>query len=177
VVVTHGVQESQAWATVTWDNAFGTSKEPMLPLVHRVPFVVPHTVPWESLAQMLSIKFEQTAGKGLEDFQLKSLKQKLLPDSLTNLSVEAQVSFTRLSKLPLTGTSFSFWEWFYSAMKLVEKHALRSWKNGSIYGFIARKDAEIALQGSNPGTFLVRFSDTVLGGITITYVAKSKVSI
>jgi len=180
-VVTHGIQEPQAQASIAWDNAFGCVKDPTNPLVDRIPFTVPVKVSWESLAEMLSVKFEQATEKGLEPFQLEALKYKLLPEVQYHSATAAldgsavhEISFNRFSKSTLSGCPFSFWEWFYSSMKLIEKHALRSWKSGAIYGFISRKDAEIMLHGSSPGVFLVRFSDTVLGGISITFVSRGE---
>lgn len=67
-----------------------------------------------------------------------------------------------------------FWEWFYSCLKVTERHFARHWRDGLVYGFIGRLEAEQMLRGWKPGTFLLRFSDSMLGGISICYVSASE---
>ena len=43
------------------------------------------------------------------------------------------------------------------------------WIDGAIMGFVDRKYAEDLLKASAPGTFLLRFSDSELGGVIIAY--------
>ncbi|KAL6986575.1 Signal transducer and activator of transcription 5B [Sarracenia purpurea var. burkii] len=68
-VIVHGNQESHAWATITWDNAFA---EP-----GRKPFIVPDTVTWARVAIALNMKFIQSTGKALTDESIKYLAEKL----------------------------------------------------------------------------------------------------
>lgn len=49
VVIVHGNQEPQSWATITWDNAFA---EP-----NRLPFEVPEFVSWHRMEPTLNQKF------------------------------------------------------------------------------------------------------------------------
>lgn len=39
-----------------------------------------------------------------------------------------------------------------------------------VAGFISKNDAHDMLRGCNPGTFLLRFSETEIGGISVAYV-------
>ena len=39
-------------------------------------------------------------------------------------------------------------------------------------GFLSKKDAHDTLSGKVPGTFLLRFSDSELGGVSVAYVAQ-----
>ena len=43
------------------------------------------------------------------------------------------------------------------------------WKKGYVMGFVARTKAESLLQQQPPGTFLLRFSDSKRGGVSIAY--------
>lgn len=61
VVITFGSQEPQAWATITWGNAFSENN----------PFSAADTVSWSNLASVLNSKFESQVGSSLtyEDFR------------------------------------------------------------------------------------------------------------
>jgi len=49
VVIVHGNQEPQSWATITWDNAFAE--------IVRDPFMITDRVTWAQLSVALNIKF------------------------------------------------------------------------------------------------------------------------
>lgn len=65
VVIVHGNQEPQSWATITWDNAFSDP--------NRIPFQVPDKVPWIRLAEALNMKFKHATGRALTDDNLQFL--------------------------------------------------------------------------------------------------------
>ncbi len=48
----------------------------------------------------------------------------------------------------------------------------RLWREGLIMGFVNKHAAEAMLIQKQVGCFLLRFSDSELGGITIAYVRK-----
>lgn len=48
----------------------------------------------------------------------------------------------------------------------------RLWKEGLIMGFVTKQAAEGMLLQKQSGCFLLRFSDSELGGVTIAYVRK-----
>ena len=48
----------------------------------------------------------------------------------------------------------------------------RLWKEGFIMGFVTKQAAETMLLQKQSGCFLLRFSDSELGGVTIAYVRK-----
>lgn len=62
VVIVHGNQEPQSWATITWDNAFSE--------VSRIPFQVVDRVPWPRMASALNMKFYAQTGRALTDDNL-----------------------------------------------------------------------------------------------------------
>lgn len=164
VVIVHGNQEPHAWATVTWDNAFA---EP-----GRVPFAVPEKVPWCQVAEALNVKFRSATGRALTDDNLRFLADKAFRggnancQDLTNLPL----SWAQFCKEPLPERNFTFWEWFYAVMKLTREHLRGPWNDGYILGFVRKKQTEEMLGSCTSGTFLMRFSDSELGGVTIAWV-------
>lgn len=164
VVIVHGNQEPHAWATVTWDNAFA---EP-----GRVPFVVPDKVPWSQAAEALNVKFRSATGRSLTEDNLRFLAEKVFRSG--NASGQdysgLMLSWAQFCKEPLPERNFTFWEWFYAVMKLTREHLRGPWIDGYILGFVRKKQAEEMLANCASGTFLMRFSDSELGGVTIAWV-------
>lgn len=62
VVIVHGNQEPQSWATITWDNAFSD--------ISRQPFIVVDRVNWARMATALNTKFTNQTGRGLTNENL-----------------------------------------------------------------------------------------------------------
>lgn len=60
---------------------------------------------------------------------------------------------------------YTFWDWFYANMKIVREHLSTAWKDGYIEGFISKHNTEQKLLVCPPGTFLIRFSESVLGNL------------
>lgn len=166
VVIVHGNQEPHAWATVTWDNAFA---EP-----GRVPFAVPEKVPWPQVAEALNVKFRSATGRSLMEDNLRFLAEKAFRGCITTPPDQDfkphMLSWAQFCKEPLPERNFTFWEWFYAVMKLTREHLRGPWMDGFILGFVRKKQAEEMLTNCTPGTFLMRFSDSELGGVTIAWV-------
>ncbi|GAB6019391.1 hypothetical protein CHUAL_000975 [Chamberlinius hualienensis] len=161
VVIVHGNQEPHAWATVTWDNAF---TEP-----GRALFAVPEKVLWPQMADVLNCKFRAAVGRGLSEDNIRFLAGKAFRASHTQDYSNMLLSWSQFCKEPLPERNFTFWEWFYAIMKLTREHLRGPWNDGSIIGFVNRKHAEEMLHGRSKGTFLLRFSDSELGGVTIAW--------
>ncbi|XP_014280381.1 signal transducer and activator of transcription 5B isoform X2 [Halyomorpha halys] len=170
VVIVHGNQEPHAWATVTWDNAFAESG--------RVPFAVPDKVPWTYVAEALNIKFCSQTGRPLSDDSLRFLAEKAFRLDVTRTNVpdcsSMLLSWSQFCKEPLPERSFTFWEWFYAVMKLTREHLKGPWMDGCILGFVRKKQAEEMLANCSNGTFLLRFSDSELGGIVIAWLGTTE---
>ncbi|XP_029036779.1 signal transducer and transcription activator Stat92E isoform X1 [Osmia lignaria lignaria] len=164
VVIVHGNQEPHAWATVTWDNAFA---EP-----GRVPFAVPDKVPWGQVAEALNVKFRSATGRSLTEDNLRFLAEKAFRGGAANGQDYSSLllSWAQFCKEPLPERNFTFWEWFYAVMKLTREHLRGPWIDGYILGFVRKKQAEEMLANCASGTFLMRFSDSELGGVTIAWV-------
>jgi len=166
VVIVHGNQEPQALATITWDNAFAEWGRP--------PFRVPDKVSWAKMASALNMKWTSACGtnRSLTEENLYYLACKVFRnpnlhmDDFKNLVI----SWGQFCREPLPDRNFTFWEWFYRVMNLTANHMRGPWSEGYIMGFVSKNRAEELLMAMEGGTFLLRFSDSELGGVTIAYV-------
>jgi hypothetical protein len=57
----------------------------------------------------------------------------------------------------------AFWTWFGKNLQILryQRHIASLWQQGLIYGFLTRVDVNNALNGQEPGTFLLRYSFTL----------------
>ncbi|XP_031639933.1 signal transducer and transcription activator-like, partial [Contarinia nasturtii] len=163
VVYTFSSQASRACATVLWRNAFSAND--------GNPFSVVDKVPWSQLASILNEQFTTQAGRSLTKEHLDHLCDKLI--SKPSNTEDNLISFYQFCVDPLPNRKFTFYEWFYSIMEITRKHLRDAWQSGLIAGFIKRKKAEEMLEKCLPGTFLLRFTDTILGGVSVAVVEKS----
>ncbi|XP_072343410.1 signal transducer and activator of transcription 5B-like isoform X1 [Scyliorhinus torazame] len=165
VVIVHGSQDNNATATVLWDNAFA---EP-----GRVPFVVPDKVLWPQLCEALNMKFkaEVQSNRGLSEENLVFLAQKAFSSSAihTDDYSSMTISWSQFNRESLPGRNFTFWQWFDGVMELTKKHLKPHWNDGAILGFVNKQQAQDMLLSKPNGTFLLRFSDSEIGGITIAW--------
>ena len=80
-------------------------------------------------------------------------------------------SWPLFCKEALPDRNFTFWEWFHRILLLTQQHLNKLWQKGFVMGFISKPLAEqMLLDSQHSGTFLLRFSDSELGGVTIAYV-------
>ncbi|XP_034496579.1 signal transducer and activator of transcription 5B [Ailuropoda melanoleuca] len=165
VVIVHGSQDNNATATVLWDNAFA---EP-----GRVPFAVPDKVLWPQLCEALNMKFkaEVQSNRGLTKENLVFLAQKLFNSSTSHLEDYngMSVSWSQFNRENLPGRNYTFWQWFDGVMEVLKKHLKPHWNDGAILGFVNKQQAHDLLINKPDGTFLLRFSDSEIGGITIAW--------
>ncbi|XP_062859968.1 signal transducer and activator of transcription 5B [Trichomycterus rosablanca] len=169
VVIVHGSQDNNATATVLWDNAFS---EP-----GRVPFVVPDKVSWPQLCEALNMKYksEVQSERGLSEENLVFLAQKAFSSSSNNAEDYRSMTMTwsQFNRESLPGRNFTFWQWFDGVIELMKKHLKSHWNDGAILGFLNKQQAQDMLLSKPNGTFLLRFSDSEIGGITIAWVAEN----
>lgn len=169
VVIVHGSQDNNATATVLWDNAFA---EP-----GRVPFLVPDKVLWPQLCDAINIKYkaEVQSNRGLSEENLVFLAQKAFSSSSNNPDDYRSMTMTwsQFNRESLPGRNFTFWQWFDGVMELTKKHLKPHWNDGAILGFVNKQQAQDMLMSKPNGTFLLRFSDSEIGGITIAWVAEN----
>ncbi|XP_047465017.1 signal transducer and activator of transcription 5B-like [Mugil cephalus] len=169
VVIVHGSQDNNATATVLWDNAFA---EP-----GRVPFIVPDKVLWPQLCEALDMKYkaEMHSGRGLSEDNLVFLAQKAFTSSSNNPEDyrNMTISWAQFNRESLPGRNFTFWQWFDGVVELMKKQLKPHWNDGAILGFVNKQQAQDMLLSKPNGTFLLRFSDSEIGGITIAWVAEN----
>uniref|UniRef100_A0A669ET69 Signal transducer and activator of transcription 6, interleukin-4 induced n=1 Tax=Oreochromis niloticus TaxID=8128 RepID=A0A669ET69_ORENI len=169
VVIVHGSQDNNAVATIIWDCAFSERD--------RIPFVVPDRVPWRMMYTTLNSKFTSEVGTqhNLDQYNQHFLAQKVFdkPDFNEDFS-NMMVSWAQFNKEVLPGRPFTFWQWFEGVMELTKKHLKSYWSEGLIFGFIGKQHLHLILKDRPNGTFLLRFSDSEIGGITIAYVSATE---
>jgi len=166
VVIVHGNQEPQALATVTWDNAFAEWG--------RRPFCVPDKVTWGQVSNALNMKWTQACGSPMTEenkyyLACKAFRNNNLPKNMEEIN-NLVLSWPLFCKEALPERNFTFWEWFHRILILTQTHMQKLWKEGFVMGFVSKQAAEGLLLGRPNGTFLLRFSDSELGGVTIAYV-------
>ncbi|KAH0626810.1 hypothetical protein JD844_002039 [Phrynosoma platyrhinos] len=80
-----------------------------------------------------------------------------------------RVPFAVPDKENLPGRNYTFWQWFDGVMEVLKKHLKPHWNDGAILGFVNKQQAHDLLINKPDGTFLLRFSDSEIGGITIAW--------
>lgn len=120
----------------------------------------------------MSQKFISFVGRGLSEENLRFLAAKAL--RVSNVSdLSSPISWSQFSKESLPDRAFTFWEWFYAILKVTKEHLRNCWNDNTIYGFVWRKQTEEMLFACKLGTFLLRFSDSELGGLTVAVKGKT----
>ncbi|XP_023367012.1 signal transducer and activator of transcription 5B [Otolemur garnettii] len=139
----------------------------------RVPFAVPDKVLWPQLCEALNMKFkaEVQSNRGLTKENLVFLAQKLFNSSHSHLEDynNMSVSWSQFNRENLPGRNYTFWQWFDGVMEVLKKHLKPHWNDGAILGFVNKQQAHDLLINKPDGTFLLRFSDSEIGGITIAW--------
>uniref|UniRef100_A0A673AVN4 Signal transducer and activator of transcription n=1 Tax=Sphaeramia orbicularis TaxID=375764 RepID=A0A673AVN4_9TELE len=165
VVISNVSQLPGGWASVMWYNLL--TDEPR----NLAFFGNPPRANWSQLSEVLSWQFSTLAGRGLNKEQLTMLGEKLLGPHAS--CSDYQVSWSKFSKENIPGKPFSFWMWLDSILELIKKHLLPVWNENYIMGFVSKEMERTLLKDRDPGTFLLRFSESHLGGITFTWVEHS----
>jgi signal transducer and activator of transcription 5B len=119
--------------------------------------------------------FKASVGRGIENENLRFLAGKAFKNSNLQDLNNAFLSWSQFNKELMPKRNFTFWEWFYAIFKLTREHLNGIWNEGLILGFVCRQRTEELLLETCSGTFLLRFSDSELGGITIAYNADVRV--
>uniref|UniRef100_A0A8C3HWA1 Signal transducer and activator of transcription n=1 Tax=Chrysemys picta bellii TaxID=8478 RepID=A0A8C3HWA1_CHRPI len=143
VVIVHGSQDNNATATVLWDNAFA---EPVSSQRRRGALSPP-----TSAGPLISAP----------------LTWPLLQPSVFSPGHHCFALFFTQENLP--GWNYTFWQWFDGVMEVLKKHQKPHWNDGAILGFVNKQQAHDLLINKPDGTFLLRFSDSEIGGITIAW--------
>ncbi|KAJ7398544.1 hypothetical protein BTVI_124330 [Pitangus sulphuratus] len=162
VMISNVSQLPNAWASIIWYN-LSTNDPQNLSFFNNPP-----TATLSQLLEVLSWQFSSYVGRGLNSEQLNMLAEKLMGQQVGYS--DYQLSWAKFCKEHLPGKSFTFWVWLEAILDLIKKHILPLWIDGYIMGFVSKEKERILLKDKTPGTFLLRFSESNLGGITFTWV-------
>uniref|UniRef100_A0A8C3FXR5 Signal transducer and activator of transcription n=1 Tax=Chrysemys picta bellii TaxID=8478 RepID=A0A8C3FXR5_CHRPI len=157
VMISNVSQLPNAWASIIWYNLLSKDSQ------NLGFFNNPPTATLSQLLEVLSWQFSSYVGRGLNSEQLNMLAEKLMGKNHKTMIVEH-----------LPGKSFTFWVWLEAILDLIKKHILPLWIDGYIMGFVSKEKERVLLRDKMPGTFLLRFSESNLGGITFTWVDQSE---
>ncbi|XP_072835803.2 signal transducer and activator of transcription 4 [Pogona vitticeps] len=165
VMISNVSQLPNAWASIIWYN-LSTNESQNLAFFNKPP-----SISLSQLLEILSWQFSSYVGRGLNSDQLGMLAEKLTGQVTYT---DYQVSWSKFCKEHLPGKSFTFWAWLEAILDLIKKHVLPLWIDGCIMGFVSKDKERGLLKDRMPGTFLLRFSESNLGGITFTWVSQSE---
>ena len=164
VVVVHGNQIPNSEATVVWDNMFSSPA--------REPFVTPDSVSWKEMSIALNSRWMLSNESELHFDHLMFLRHKIY-----SIMGDVKFDFPQDTKIPwslfnkeavVKGKNFTFWEWFYGAIEVVKKNLKEYWKFNCLE--LCTKDmCKMKLLEKNIGTFMIRFSESDIGAISIAY--------
>ena len=83
------------------------------------------------------------------------------------------VTWSMFNRENMPGRTFTFWQWFDSVMALMKhKLCVNYWNDHAVVGFIDRRECEQILQSQPHGTFLMRFSDSELGALSVSILTR-----
>ncbi|KAM9804474.1 signal transducer and activator of transcription 1-alpha/beta-like [Neosynchiropus ocellatus] len=153
VVVTNTIQNSSAWATVMWYSML-----PPAPLENLAVFAKPPQVPWTQLSEVLSWQFNQVGKRGLDQDQLSMLHLRI---------AGGNAEMVKWSQFKLA------WIWLDGILDLIKRHLMDLWSEGLIMGFVTKEKTFALLMEKPSGTFLLRFSESIIeGAISVSYVER-----
>ncbi|XP_048390215.1 signal transducer and activator of transcription 1-alpha/beta-like [Stegostoma tigrinum] len=163
VVISNVSQLPSGWASILWYNMLVSETKTL------AFFSNPPAAKWCQLSEVLSWQFSSITKRGLNAEQLSMLGEKLL--GTNNCFNDSTIPWTRFCKENLNEKPFSFWLWIEGILELIKKHLLPLWNDGWIMGFVSKEKERALLKGRQPGTFLLRFSESSReGAITFTWV-------
>ena len=133
-------------------------------------------MPWSRVGEVLNMKFRAAVGSDLTPEDLRFLAGKAFRNYHITDYDNLLLTISQFCKDPLPDRNFTFWEWFYAIYKVTRDNLKDLWNkdNRVIYGFISRKQTEELLISRPNGTFLLRYSDSEPGCVTIAYVNETK---
>ncbi|XP_023670589.1 signal transducer and activator of transcription 1 isoform X2 [Paramormyrops kingsleyae] len=166
VVISNVSQLPMGWASILWYNML--SSEPR----NLSFFLSPPQACWSQLSEVLSWQFSSVTKRGLHSEQLSMLGDKLLGREAAG-NPEGLIPWTKFCK-NTNEKNFPFWLWIEGILELIKRHLLSLWNDGCIMGFVSKERERALLKDKEPGTFLLRFSESSReGAITFTWVERS----
>uniref|UniRef100_A0A336N584 CSON006720 protein n=1 Tax=Culicoides sonorensis TaxID=179676 RepID=A0A336N584_CULSO len=184
LIITNNSQENAALESIVWDTACAS--------IDRIPFKTsPKTIKWRLLKSALSEMFHKMVGRKLSDENLKFIFDKILTNSKTprrpdlmmdDYEIDRKTQLNRtLSNCKIeinpdeanngneNKKAVTLFGWIAILMQTCNCFFRTEWKEGLIHGFLEKKEAERIVIKEQPGTFIIRFSESLLGALTIVY--------
>uniref|UniRef100_A0A669CYD4 Signal transducer and activator of transcription n=1 Tax=Oreochromis niloticus TaxID=8128 RepID=A0A669CYD4_ORENI len=147
VIISNSSQQQSAWASVLWFNMLSQDPKDVM------FFANTPAATWPQFGEMLSWQFLSATKRGLDGTQLEMIANKLFG------------KFFHRENTPDT-----FWVWFDGILMMVKTYLEDLWRDGLIMGFVTKGKEKSLLKKKKRGTFLLRFSESVIGGITFSWV-------
>ncbi|KAI3370150.1 hypothetical protein L3Q82_024948 [Scortum barcoo] len=159
VIISNSSQQQSAWASVLWFNMIShNTKDVMF-------FANSPAATWPQFGEMLSWQFLSATKRGLNDAQLEMVAYRLFGNQ--SKYDNCKIAWSKFSKENAPDT---FWVWFDGILVMVKTYLEDLWRDGHIMGFVSKGKEKSLLKKKQRGTFLLRFSESVIGGITFSWV-------
>ncbi|XP_069564293.1 signal transducer and activator of transcription 2 isoform X1 [Brachyistius frenatus] len=159
VIISNSSQQQSAWASVLWFNMVCQDPKDVM------FFANSPAATWQQFGEMLSWQFLSATKRGLDEAQLEMIAHRLFGKQPNYNS--CKVSWSKFSK---ENTPDTFWVWFDGILVMVKTYLEDLWREGLIMGFVNKGKEKSILKKKQRGTFLLRFSESVIGGITFSWV-------
>ncbi|XP_068449573.1 signal transducer and activator of transcription 2 isoform X1 [Clinocottus analis] len=159
VIISNSSQQQSAWASILWFNMLSVdTKDVMF-------FANSPAATWLQFGEMLSWQFLSATKRGLNEDQLEMIAHRLFGKQQKYDT--CKVAWSKFSK---ENTPDTFWVWFDGILVMVKTFLEDLWRDGLIMGFVSKGKEKSLLKKKQRGTFLLRFSESVIGGITFSWV-------
>ncbi|XP_034544224.1 signal transducer and activator of transcription 2 isoform X2 [Notolabrus celidotus] len=159
VIISNSSQQQSAWASVLWFNMLSLNTKDVMFLANSP------AATWKQFGEMLSWQFLSATKRGLNDAQLEMIAHRLFGKQ--KKYDHCTVAWSKFSKESSPDT---FWVWFDGILVMVKTYLENLWRDGLIMGFVSKGKEKSLLKKKKRGTFLLRFSESVIGGITFSWV-------
>ncbi|TWW62192.1 signal transducer and activator of transcription 2 isoform X1 [Takifugu flavidus] len=162
VIISNSSQQQSAWASILWFNMISQDTKDVM-FFTNCPAAT-----WPQFAEMLSWQFLAAAKRGLTEDQQQMIARKLF--GIKQDYDNCNVAWSKFSK---ENSPDTFWVWFDGILVMVKTFLEDLWREGHIMGFVSKGKEKLLLKKKQSGTFLLRFSESVIGGITFSWVETS----
>lgn len=159
VIISNSSQQQSAWGSILWFNMISQDPKDVM------FFANTPAATWPQFGEMLSWQFLSATKRGLDDTQLEMIANKLFGKK-PNYDT-CKVAWSKFCK---ENTPDTFWVWFDGILVMVKTYLEDLWRDGLIMGFVTKGKEKSLLKRKQRGTFLLRFSESVIGGITFSWV-------
>ncbi|XP_010745392.3 signal transducer and activator of transcription 2 isoform X2 [Larimichthys crocea] len=159
IIISNSSQQQSAWASVLWFNMISLDTKDVM-FFANCPAAT-----WPQFGEMLSWQFLSATKRGLNDAQLEMIAHRLFGKKQDYGT--CKVAWSKFSKENPPDT---FWVWFDGILVMVKTYLENLWRDGHIMGFVNKSKEKSLLKKKQRGTFLLRFSESVIGAITFSWV-------